>query len=360
MANGDELVLPNWFVKNYLFDANYRCVNTKKWLANVLIATLWLIMASISLTTTNQSLVRTIVSLGFEVLGEYAHQLANMGMIFVLIQYLTSQLVHARTFRSLTHTSQNLLRPLKSESGHRSQWDQLFILCDILFMTFTVGLAAYSTFVIYGTDWWLIVYKMTIGAICGRAGSSAMKLLICNCLFLRRTCQTLNEKTSKFRNELISANCHKKKTITIVSLIHELQSVCIELAHHNLYWKKVIFIVVSSSIPMTTTGTFVVLQIKSGLLAVIGILIATQMVITASMVLLMPANVESKLRKCYPLMSQLMRYRSINWTLKLKLLRLVKQFDNQISFTSWDTNKLDYMDYYEVSVIMERNSKKIN
>ena len=106
----------------------------------------------------------------------------------------------------------------------------------------------------------------------------------------------------------------------------------------------------STIIPIITAAVFVTIEWKLMIFRSVLLIAIVLAMSAASLVILTPAKVEAKLRKCYPLMCSLLRHRSMNWRLKMTLLRLVKQFDNQISFTSWDTNKIDYMDYTEVSI----------
>ena len=214
-----------------------------------------------------------------------------------------------------------------------------------------VGFAIFSAYSLHGT-WYVLIYKVAIGCISAYAVSAAC-LMICNCLFLNRTCQALIRKIKVLNDLLVVDKRRKVKLIPVTTICHQFQSICVELNNHNQYWKRLIMVITSTVLPMVVSGTFVIMEMKSKLLNGLGIVDVGVLSVGTSLFYLTLAKVESKLRKCYPLMCQLLRHRPINWTLKLKLLRLVKQFDNQISFTSWDTNKIDYMDYYDVSIIIE-------
>ena len=351
MAEGGQLVnLPNWFIKNYLIDSAGEFLNKNKWLIQMSISVIWLSMASISLFTTELSITRTIVSVGLEVFGEYVHQLGSMCEILILIQDVGCRLIHYQTYRSSNRGSHKIIRPLKTSIGNQDIWERVLQMIGLVTYMVCVGVSTYSAYVIYDKNVWLILYKMIIGMCCSVAFSPAFKLQICNGLFLYRTCQELNRKILKLYVKLLDADRrNKRKQVTLSDIMSKFKSVCVKLANYNSYWKKIIFVVISTYIPIIPTGTFTVLHFKSVLLVVVGVNLVFLVISVGSLVLLIPAYTESKLRKCYPLMCRLLRYRSMNWMMKLKLLRLVKQFDNQISFTSWDTNKLDYMDYYEVS-----------
>ena len=347
-----QLDLPRWFVQSYLFSPDLVHVDKKKWLIRMVIAIGWLTMATISYLSTKASPTRIIVSFGFEVLGEYVHKVGNISTMMLMVQYLLCQLIQFITFGSInTHT---LLQPLIStQTINLAKKEQAFVsTCDIVVRVFCIGFSTFSGYLLYGRVWYILIFKFALGTFAAFMISTGIRLMICNCLFLNRTCQTVIRKVTTFQEKLAINHQSKTKQVAIKTVCTQFQALCIELNNQNQYWKKVIFVNTSTVIPIIVTGAFMVLEVESRLMKVIGLISIGQMLVAASLFYLSPAKVESKLRKCYPLMCQLLRYRSINWTLKLKLLRLVKQFDNQISFSNWDTNKLDYMDYNEVSVTL--------
>ena len=347
MVANSQSILPDWFAKSYLFVANDEHIDRKKWTTRMIIAILWLTIASISLISKPQTVLRMVASPGYELFGEFAHRVGNIGNVFLMVQYITCQIVQYTTFRTSNQLTLNLLEPLKSSTKQQDLWNKLLKLVDIMLMIVCVGLPTYSAYIIY-FDWLLILHKVGIGCIMTSAASAALRLLTCNCLYLQRTCRSLNGTIVELNLMILRAHDNRFNTLSVTIINNTFQAICSEVANHNRYWKKLMFLMISSFIPFISATTFIISEFKSPLFYIPTMLILVQIMIAASMVILTPAHVESKMRKCYPSMCQLLRYRSMNWRLKLKLLGLVKQFDNQISFTSWDTSKLDYLDYNEV------------
>ena len=341
---------PKWFIKFYQFNPANEGIDKKKWRIKTLIATVWLLLAAASMTTSaKHKVARIIFSFGYEYLGEYVFKVGNLMLVILMLQFLVCQLIQYRSLRASNLTSHTVCQPLRSTGTGKQLKHEvgLVMMCNMFIRAWCLGFAIFSAFSLHGS-WYVLIYKVAIGCIGGYAGAAASCLMICNCLFLNRTCQALICKITALNDLLVVDQRRKSRLIPVTTICYEFQSICVELHNHNLYWKKVILVITSTVLPMIVSATFVVIGMKSELLNALGIAIVFLMLVGTSLFYLTPAKVESKLRKCYPLMCQLLRYRSINWTLKLKLLRLVKQFDNQISFTSWDTNKINYMDYNEV------------
>ena len=343
-------MLPNWFINNFITDPMTERIDKKRWIVANIVAIVCLAMTSICSMSTKKSLSRLVTSMGFDLFGEFTNGIANLAISGMMIQHLTCQLINYRTYRSSNYQTMILTQPIRAESKN-SQWDIVFTFGTMVGFIVYVGLSIVSTHTIYGLIWWLMMYKIMIGTFIGFAVTKVFKTLIANCLFLNLTCQRLLSEISKLYLKLvIDGHRGKTKQIRVFTLCVEFQSICITLNNYNRYWKKVIFTIMSTIIPIITSGIFVAIEWKSTLFRSILSSGIFAMMVAASLVILTPAKVEAQLRKCYPLMCSLLRHRTMTWRLKMSLLRLVKQFDNQISFTSWDTNKIDYMDYNEVSV----------
>ena len=292
-------------------------------------------------------MVRKATSVGLEVLGEYAHIVGNLAHISFMAQYIACQLINYGTYQNSNYQTQTFLEPMKSMVDSHGMVRKLLKFSDILLLMLCVGLPVYSTVVVYDNNWWLLTYKLfIICPIITYALQASMKLQFCICIFLYRTCKTLNSDIEQMTS--MSTDC--QNNIPVTALMNKFQSISVDMSNQNRYWKKMLFMVISTTLPLATTSAFATLELKSTILKVIGLIAVLQVMVATSVLVLMPAHLELKLRKCYPLMCRLLRHRPLNWTLKLKLLRLIKQYDNQISFTIWDTNKLDYFDYIEVRI----------
>ena len=341
--------LPKWFIRSYLFGSGSESVDKKRWRIQVVGAIVWLTLLTISTMSTTGTILRLLVSFGYDMLGEFGHRAGNLSNGSMNMQLLISQLIQLKYFASENLASQRLLQPLRSEETTK-RLDKVLKAYSITIFVISAGFPAYFSYIIYGNNWYILIYRTTVGLLFAYNCQATLSLLICNGLFLNRTCQHLRDQISILHDQLRLDHRGKSRKIAITTICTQFQTICVELNKHNQYWKRLIFVIVCTEMPMAVNASFVVLKIESKLMDVLGIAVIVAMLGGASLFYLSPAKVELKLRKCYPLMCQLLRYRSINWTLKLKLLRLVQQFDNLISFTSWDTNKLDYMDCIEVCV----------
>ena len=344
-----QLVLPDWFVTNNSFDPITECIDKKKWVRKIAVVLIWLNMEIISLFTTEKTISRAVVSTGFDILGEYGHKVGELSCMCVIIQYLMCQLVNYRTYRSSNQQTIKLLQSLRSENA-QTDWNRIFYLVDVIEISFLVGLSVYSTYVLHGPIWWLMIYKLITGLIAGHSASISVKILIANCLFLNKTCRNLTDDISKLSEKLvIDGKNGKTRKLSVTTVCAEFQSICVKFHVQNHYFRKIIFIIMSTTIPIVSGGIFIISELKATVIvSLVGNVAVLNVMAASSMVILTSAKVEAKMRKCYPLICQLLCHRSMNWSLRLKLLRLIEQFDNQISFTSFDTNKLDYMDYVEV------------
>ena len=148
--------LPNWFLKDYLFSHSLDQIDNKKFLWQLSLASIWFTMAIISLTATDGSVTRTVVSFGYEILGEYAYKIGNLCNVFFMIQYVITQLIQYQTFRLSNMETENLVQPLRSAIGMGQFWDKLLRLVDIVVILAATGCAGFSAYVIYGIDWFMV------------------------------------------------------------------------------------------------------------------------------------------------------------------------------------------------------------
>ena len=196
---------PKWFVKCYQFSPENEAIDKKKWRTKVIIATLWLLLGTVSgMTSTDHTNARMVFSFGYEYLGEYAFKVGNLCIVIQMLQFLACQLIQYRSLRVPNLTSKRVRQPLLSigSENHFKNEVKLLTICDMFILAWCVGYATFSAYSLHGT-WYVLVYKVAIGCIGGYACSTASCLMICNCLFLHRTCQVLIRKVTVLNDRII-------------------------------------------------------------------------------------------------------------------------------------------------------------
>ena len=313
----------------------------------MLMVSSWLIVVSVNLSS-NDKQTRLFVSIGYEVLGEFVFKISNMAQVYAMCQYVTCQLVNYRMLKLNSEKVEKLLEPLNQRQCEVH--DKLLFANRRTMYIIMVGFVVFTTYNLYGLNLWILTYKVLLALFGTVAFASPWsELLIANSIYLHVTCSALIGRISELKQAITDVN--NKKVVNhsdFHSIATKFQSICNEIVVYNVHWKKVIFFITSTSIPNTAITLLIAVETDSLVIKTMCILVALMAFSSASLVIILPARVESKLRQCHSLLCQMICRRS-HWTLKLKLSRLIKQYNNQITFTIWDTNKINYMDYNEVS-----------
>lgn len=128
---------------------------------------------------------------------------------------------------------------------------------------------------------------------------------------------------------------------------------CGDVMRYDSHWKRILFTTV---IGLTVFMAFAFYLFMFSSLPVIirrmGSTVISLIYVFLSFCLIAPASVSSANRRLHSKFCSLVfRTQKSSLNLRLKLLLTVKRFQRQISFSLWDTNHIDYMDYLNVSMI---------
>lgn len=182
-------------------------------------------------------------------------------------------------------------------------------------------------------------------------------------IFLQATCATLRRSIRavdcKLRWRLLAVQgvCIKQG---LASLLRELNSTCARLKQYDSVWKRHLAVNVIGSTMTIGAAVFLLsfTDLASPVVTVITSIAAAQIVVIVSYMILYPAKVNADLRHTYSRLCVVAaRYsqklsRHDKWTLCYAL----KRFSTPIAFSLWDSNYLDYMDFYQFVAGIVSNS----
>lgn len=159
-------------------------------------------------------------------------------------------------------------------------------------------------------------------------------------------CRTLR---SDFKNiELRLLNTHKKCFLFTFRMFHES---CRDVAIYDSHWKRILFTIVTGLTVFMAFAIylFAFTQLPK-LFGIFGLVVISLIYVFLSFCLLAPASVCSSSRRLHSRFCRLVfRTRSSPIHTRMKLIYTIKRFQRPISFSLWDTNHIDYMDYFNVS-----------
>lgn len=126
---------------------------------------------------------------------------------------------------------------------------------------------------------------------------------------------------------------------------------CGDVARYDSHWKRVLFaVVIGLSIFLAFGLHLYMFGALPPLLRVTGTMTIAYCYVFVSFCLLAPASVCSSARRLHSRFCSLVfRTRQAPRMYRFKLVYTVKRFQNQISFSLWNTNNIDYMDHVNVS-----------
>ena len=347
--------LPRWLVDNFLISST-GSVDTRKLVFRMALVIGFTILSTISLFSRDTD-VRKVVSVGFEHFGKISHELGNTLDIILALQYLACQVVNYRTYRSLNRVTRKLLRPLVM-SPHSDWWEKVLLNLDRLSRVFTCSLSVLATYSEYGFDWWLLAYKFLLALYWAHVNLLSVKLLITDGLFLHHCCKMLSKDVTNFK-ALLTKRLLARKKLDANLVARRFQAICAKINFHDRYWSKVISLVTSTTFLITACAIFVCVKMDNKVIGFIGLIFAGLLFLAASALILTPSKLASSFKKGYPLVSKLMLTQRMTCSEELKLLRLVEQYDDEISFSAWNMGKLEYMDFVQVSRCDEYSSNKV-
>lgn len=174
-------------------------------------------------------------------------------------------------------------------------------------------------------------------------------------LFLRATCNVLKDRFQQTSLRL-SKRLIKIKSLPITGLLIQFDEACAEVKKFDVFWKKIFFIIIYGYTIVlgcafyVSSMTDLVLPIK-----ILALIVTIQFFIIVSSMILFAGSVNALARSHHSLFSSLARSSEVPVLKKIKLLYAMKRFTKPISFTLWDSNSLEYEDYYQFVVGLVSN-----
>lgn len=276
------------------------------------------------------------------------------GLIFLLCRYFVF-------VSSKDPNYANLIRgPILEQWNQQRRKLQYFVrfccLFEILTMTGSIVFDAIAIMVpslkdetstlefLYGLVW---TYQMGVFAklLCSDLAANAI-FLQATCATLRSAVQNIDVKI-KWRLTIL-----KKRAFVLYmkSVLIELDGSCVRLKKFDGFWKRSLAINVIGY-TMVMGGAYYLCMFSNlpPFLKLMLLCASLQFTIIVSYLILCPAGVNADFRKIHSRLCTIaVRYSTkLPIGLQINLSHALKRFSNPIAFTLWDTNYLEYMDYFQ-------------
>lgn len=171
-------------------------------------------------------------------------------------------------------------------------------------------------------------------------------------IFLFPTCKSLLNSFSKAKVKVLWS-LNTPRAPSLGNILKLFDKACNDVKFYDRYWKKVLFVNVTGY--TIVIGLTVFLIVFTKLYVALKIVIAGCLVldtIVVSYMVLSPASVNAAARGLYKRFCSMAarKQRLLGTEQRVKLGYAIKRFTNPIALSLWDTNYLEYMDYFQFVV----------
>ena len=169
------------------------------------------------------------------------------------------------------------------------------------------------------------------------------------------TCNWLDHRFEKIAKHIDNSNWqYRGRPVPVIQILEQFDDSCKRVYQCNSFWKKMLFIFTVGNTVMVAAALVMVMEMPfpaavSSLMLVLTIAYG----IITSAVILSPAHVHAAARRLHPVLcSSIAKGVGHSRHERIKLVNAIKRFDAPIAFTLYDTNALDYMDYFTVTTTL--------